>query len=59
MTSTGTPSEAAAVMQKLTDEPTYSEVLAPQAIVRVGNTGLEQFSLTITLADTPGDGESG
>ncbi len=41
--------DAAMVMQKLTDEPGYSEVLSPQAIVRVGNTGLEQFSLNITL----------
>ena len=47
--------DAAAVMQKLTDEPTYSEVLSPQAIVKVRNTSLEQFSLNITLRD----GESG
>ncbi|RLA43452.1 MAG: general secretion pathway protein GspL, partial [Gammaproteobacteria bacterium] len=51
----GRAQDAAAVMQKLTDEPTYSEVLAPTAIVKVGNTGLEQFSLNITL----GDGASG
>ena len=51
----GRAQDAAAVMQKLTDEPSYSEVLAPTAIVKVGNTGLEQFSLNITL----GDGVSG
>lgn len=43
--------DAASVMQILTDEPAYREVLSPQAIVKVGNTGLEQFSLNITLAD--------
>ena len=45
----GRAADASAVMQKLTNEPTYGEVSAPQAIVRVGNTGLEQFSLNITL----------
>jgi len=43
--------DAASVMQKLTDEPGYSDVSAPQAITKVGNTGLEQFSLNITLRD--------
>jgi hypothetical protein len=42
-------------MQKLTNEPAYVEVTAPQAIVKVGNSGLEQFSLNINL----GDGVSG
>lgn len=47
--------DAASVMQKLTDEADYGEVSAPQAIVKVGNTGLEQFSLNINLRP----GESG
>ena len=41
--------DAASVMQKLTDEDAYAEVRAPQAIVKVGNSGLEQFSLNIIL----------
>jgi general secretion pathway protein L len=45
----GRARDAAAVMQKLTDEPSYAEVAAPQAITKVGNTDLEQFSLNITL----------
>lgn len=40
---------AASVMQLLTDEAAYSKVSAPQAISRVGNSGLEQFSLDINL----------
>ena len=40
---------AASVMQLLTEEPAFSQVSAPQAIIRVGNTGLEQFSLDIKL----------
>lgn len=46
----GRASDAAAVMQRLSSEPAYSEVTAPQAIVRVGNTDLEQFYLDIRLA---------
>ena len=42
---------AASVMQLLTDEPGYSQVSAPQAITKVGNSGLEQFSLDIKLAE--------
>ncbi|RLA49011.1 MAG: general secretion pathway protein GspL [Gammaproteobacteria bacterium] len=49
----GRAADASAVMQKLTDEPAYAEVTAPQAIVKVGNTGLEQFSLNINLNDGP------
>ena len=45
----GRAMDAASIMQKLTDEPAYGEVTAPQAIVKVGNTGLEQFSLNINL----------
>lgn len=47
----GRATDAASVMQKLTDEPAYAEVTAPQAIVKVGNSGLEQFSLNITLGN--------
>jgi hypothetical protein len=47
----GRARDAAAVMQKLTKESAYAEVTAPQAIVKVGNSGLEQFSLNINLAD--------
>jgi general secretion pathway protein L len=51
----GRAADAASVMQKLTDEPGYAEVTAPQAIVKVGNTGLEQFSLNINVnAGPPG-----
>jgi len=46
----GRATDAASVMQLLTDQPYYAEVTAPQAIVKVGNSGLEQFSLNITLA---------
>ncbi len=49
----GRAADAASVMQKLTDEPAYAEVTAPQAIVKVGNTGLEQFSLNINLNEGP------
>lgn len=47
--------DAASVMQKLNSEPGYGEVSAPQGITKVGNTGLEQFSLNIVMRD----GESG
>jgi hypothetical protein len=47
----GRARDAAAVMQKLTKESAYAEVTAPQAIVKVGDSGLEQFSLNINLAD--------
>tara|TARA_R110002110_G_scaffold415765_2_gene655198 strand:- start:50979 stop:51995 length:1017 start_codon:yes stop_codon:yes gene_type:complete len=46
----GRATDASTVMQKLTNEPAYASVTAPQAIVKLGNTGLEQFSLDITLA---------
>ncbi|MFN2288648.1 MAG: hypothetical protein ABR578_09995 [Chromatocurvus sp.] len=46
----GRATDAAAVMQRLSAQPQYSEVTAPQAIVRVGNTDLEQFYLDIRLA---------
>jgi hypothetical protein len=47
----GRARDAASVMQKLTKEAAYKEVTAPQAIVKVGSSGLEQFSLNINLAD--------
>jgi general secretion pathway protein L len=47
----GRAADAAAVMQQLTDEADYAEVTAPQAITRLGNTGLEQFYLNIRLRD--------
>ena len=45
----GRATNAASVMQLLTDEAAYREVTAPQAIVKVAGTGLEQFSLNIAL----------
>lgn len=51
----GRAMDAASVMQKLTNVPAYIEVTAPQAIVKVGSSGLEQFSLNINL----GEGVSG
>jgi general secretion pathway protein L len=46
----GSSPDAAGVMQKLTDEPSYSSVAAPVGIKRVSTTGLERFVLDITLA---------
>jgi hypothetical protein len=46
----GRAADAALVMQQLTDEPAYSQVLAPQAISRVAD-GQEQFSLNIRVGD--------
>ena len=45
----GQSADAASVMQLLTDQPEYANVSAPQAIRRVGNSGLEQFFLNMTL----------
>jgi general secretion pathway protein L len=45
----GRAMDAAAVMQKLTAEEAFTEVTAPQAIVRVAGSGLEQFHLNITI----------
>jgi len=48
----GRASDAAAVMEKLTSVPAFSEVTAEQGgITRLGNTGLEQFYVTIRLRD--------
>ena len=47
----GLASNAAAVIQQLTEEPSYASVQAPQAITNMGSAGLERFFLDITLAD--------
>ena len=47
----GRAEDAAAVMQILTGESDYVEVTAPAAIIKVANSGLEQFSLNLTLAE--------
>ena len=47
----GQASDAAEVMSKLTEEPAYTEVTAPQAITKLGNSGKERFVLTIQLAE--------
>jgi hypothetical protein len=46
----GRAEDASSVMKLLTGEPGYAEVTAPQAIVKVANSNLEQFSLNLTLA---------
>ncbi|MEM1113668.1 MAG: hypothetical protein AAGI11_17275 [Pseudomonadota bacterium] len=45
----GRARDAAAIMKILTDAEAYAEVTSPQAWVRVGDTGLEQFYFNITL----------
>lgn len=45
----GKAADAAAVMQQLTDEPGYRDVVAPQAISRVAD-GQEQFYLNLRVA---------
>ncbi len=45
----GRGTEAASLQQALTEETAFSSVTAPQAISRVGSTGLEQFFLDIEL----------
>ena len=47
----GRAEDAAAVMQILTGEADYVEVTAPAAIIKVANSGLEQFSLNLTLEE--------
>jgi general secretion pathway protein L len=46
----GRAGDAALVMEELTDEPGYLEVMAPQAITRVGD-GQEQFYLNIKVGE--------
>jgi general secretion pathway protein L len=47
----GQSSDAAAVMQLLTDQAAYTDVTAPQPITRIGSSGLEQFFLNMTLRE--------
>ena len=54
----GRAEDAAQVMQTLAETPAFSSVTAPSAITAVGNTGLEQFNLDITLQDAAGEGEA-
>jgi general secretion pathway protein L len=46
----GRARDAAAVVQELTAEPAYEKVTSPQAITKMGSTGLEEFHLDIKLA---------
>jgi hypothetical protein len=46
----GRARDGSSVMQRLAEEADYREVTAPQAITRLGNSGLEQFYLDIRLA---------
>jgi hypothetical protein len=47
----GQASNAAAVMKQLTAVPAYTEVTAPQAIAKLGTTGMERFVLNISLGN--------
>ncbi|MEH6590824.1 MAG: PilN domain-containing protein [Halioglobus sp.] len=47
----GLARNAAAVIQQLTEEPSYASVKSPQAITKQGTGGMERFFLDITLAD--------
>lgn len=49
----GRGTDAATLQQALTEEAAFKQVTAPQAISRVGNTGLEQFFLDIQLRASP------
>ena len=49
----GRGTDAATLQQALTEEAAFKQVTAPQAISRVGNTGLEQFFLDIQLRAGP------
>ncbi|MDG1013443.1 MAG: PilN domain-containing protein [Luminiphilus sp.] len=49
----GRGTAAASLQQAMTQEPAFEQVTAPQAISRVGNTGLEQFFLDIQLKASP------
>jgi general secretion pathway protein L len=48
----GVADDASVVIQQLTDEPAFSDVIAPQAITKYFNTGQEQFFLNIKLTGT-------
>jgi general secretion pathway protein L len=45
--------DAAAVVQELTAEPAYVKVTSPQAITKLGSSGLEEFYIDIELAQGP------
>ena len=47
----GRAKDAAQLMQRLTDEKNYANVSAPQAITRLGNSGMEQFFLDLEIYD--------
>jgi general secretion pathway protein L len=47
----GLAKNAAAVIQQLTEEPSYVSVKSPQAITKQGSAGMERFFIDITLAD--------
>jgi len=49
----GRAADAAKVMEQLTNEPAYLD-MTPQAIVKLGDTGQEQFSLNFQVAAGPG-----
>ena len=49
----GRGTAAASLQQAMTQEAAFEQVTAPQAISRVGNTGLEQFFLDIQLKASP------
>jgi general secretion pathway protein L len=48
----GVADDASVVVQQLTDEPAFTEVIAPQAITKYFNTEQEQFFLNIKLSGT-------
>lgn len=48
----GRAADAAKVMEQLTNEPAYLD-MTPQAIVKLGDTGQEQFSLNFQVATGP------
>ncbi len=47
----GKSKDAAKLMRQLADEKNYANVSAPQAIRRLGNSGMEQFHLDIEIHD--------
>ncbi len=47
----GKSKDAAKLMRQLADEKNYANVTAPQAIIRLGNSGMEQFNLDIEIQD--------
>ena len=49
----GRGADAASLQQAMTQDSAFSQVTAPQAISRVGSTGLEQFFLDIELKAVP------